>query len=380
MLSSIYRLSLLITLVSSLTKAFYQNTPWPHAADHPSFSPETTARSDFHRSPSLPTPVGAPPRSVSFGSPLLTAPVPILSLLASAHTSSSTVPSSRRLRHHDSSHLAPSIPVYYLRPHTDEISSVIPPHAAPTTSPWSTGDVRPILQCRASLHGRTGPSSNGGIQQNGPMARAPARHPTHTHTCGGASFSRLAVLPATAYGIPPQKIQISNLSAHLVHANLLWAPLPPLDLQNTPCSSTFTALPHPPTALSPALNKSSSSTSQDIFLSYSRFHRCTNSTSLTCDDGWLCSSYGWPRHHRTIDLTSLHLTKQSITTLPSINTMVSLAAASGLASATTNSVSPKLGLGLVRLSPGQKSQNILSALISQRENKGIIRSIFQQRN
>jgi hypothetical protein len=135
----------------------------------------------------------------------------------------------------------------------------MPSNATPIASPWLPRVSRPALMMLAASHGRISSSASCGQQKCGPEAKESTSHPTRTDTLDGSPYSRsnsllsrLAVLQAKAYRAPLCKFQISNLmlltlSAHLVQAdlvaaNLVTASLPPLDLKNTPLSTTSIVL------------------------------------------------------------------------------------------------------------------------------------------
>ncbi len=285
---SIYIHLLLLVLVSSLTKFCGHITPWSPVVDHARRSNNTPPKSKSQPSPSSITPTDASKGTANADFIDITSPFLIHSTIASATGSSHTMASSRHLPLSLSYVLPPNI--FTHQGHcTSLIFSELLSNDAHTTSPLLPRRSRSALHMLAVLHGRSNSSGNSGQQKSGPEIKELGAHPPHEltqaayhlsrHNC---LLSRLAVLPAKTYGVPLHKIQISKLiltssRAHLVNidlvaANLVIAPLPSPELQNTSLSATFTVLFQPLSAVPPVPQLHLSIDQQDNLLSCLRFH------------------------------------------------------------------------------------------------------------
>ena len=256
MLSSIYRQLLLVILISPLTKVSAYNTPWPSETNHVYPSNESPFPPDSIPSPSTITILEGPPTTAYSGLSALAAPVDIHPSLALAHTTSLLPCLPCRLHRIALRHLSPIIFGRHLFWNTTTTSADPCSKSVSTASPLSPHEPRAALSTPLVLS-----STHGEPQQNRPETRVSTGHntgqhnTTHSPTSRPIFFlSRLVVLRAILYGIPQWEFQISKFwlptrtSTCLVQiaANLVKAPLPPLDLHKVSPSSSTTTFASPP--------------------------------------------------------------------------------------------------------------------------------------
>jgi hypothetical protein len=209
--------------------------------------------------------------------------------LPSANTTSSPSISSRLPRcsivHHFSSTIYSHEPGWNM--------SAIFPQPLQTTIPTvlSWLDFRAVLLRHTILHGPSSSLAHRVQGEDSPEACSHFMPTIYMHTQVdlptsrlNGSFLRLVVLRANSYGIPLWEFQILILRfcAHLVQiaANLVKAPLPPLDLHYTPCFTNLPGSSQPPPSAPTGPEYYTLSSTQDNLLSCLQFHCCAALISL----------------------------------------------------------------------------------------------------
>jgi hypothetical protein len=366
MISSFYRQLLLVISISPLTKVCAYTTPWSPAANHVCQPNETLSSLQFSPSQSTTINFEGPSTTALSGPSPQAVPVPLLLPLASVHTTSSPSISPRRPQR-PVSHL---LSLITLSLHSGWNTSTISPGLLQTSAPTalSLSEPRADLSTHTALHGPSSSYTHWVQGKDSPGAWAHISPTIYTHTQvdlpisrPNCSLSRLVVLRANSYGIPPWKFQISKLRICAclmqIAANLVKAPLPPLDLHSTSCFAISTVSFQPSFSAPFVLKLCPPSSPQDNLLSCSRFHRCAILISLVLDDGKL--RLGRDRRRRQASALTSSLSPSPTDDMTSLS-----AAASALATANNAPSSPQRAYASFKdalLSPSRKHNDAPAA-------------------